>query len=267
MKICARILAGLAILLCMTVLPFSLAAGVGIWIVKKPVTDKLTRVYGRIDETLDVADRGLDQVKTTLARAGERLESAVEEQRKSSREPQKISMSRRLLARTVQQQISPELGNAHETLHTVAEAAVVVNSVLEDVSNFSFGSATGLDVDRLSEINKSLSQVESSAWELSRLLGEPEPDSDAADTQLTRIEQALKAVRGLLAEYESRLKDVRQKMEELKSRTLPWITPTMVLISFVCFWIALSQVSLLCHAWSWWKRVGATSSPMSSRPT
>jgi F0F1-type ATP synthase membrane subunit b/b' len=259
MKLGRRILAGLAILLCIMGLLLSIAGGLGVWIVKKPVTDKLTRVYGRIDETLDVADRGLDQVKTTLARAGERLETAVEEQRKTSREPQKISMSRRLLARTVQQQISPELGNAHETLHTVAEAAVVVNSVLDDVSNFSFVSATGLDVDRLSEINKSLSQVESSAWELSRLLGEPEPNSDAADTQLTRIEQALNAVRGLTAEYESRLKEVRQRMEDLKSRTLPWITPSLVFISFVCFWIALSQASLLLHAWSWWKGSGANS--------
>jgi hypothetical protein len=24
-------------------------------------------------------------------------------------------------------------------------------------------------------------------------------------------------------------------------------------VSLVCFWIALSQLSLLFHAWSWWK--------------
>jgi hypothetical protein len=40
----------------------------------------------------------------------------------------------------------------------------------------------------------------------------------------------------------------------MKSRTLPWITPAAVVISVVSFWFALSQVSLLCHAWSWLKR-------------
>jgi hypothetical protein len=49
---------------------------------------------------------------------------------------------------------------------------------------------------------------------------------------------------------------VRQKTEELNSRTLPWITPATVLVSLVCFWIALSQVSLLCHARSWERHSG-----------
>jgi len=44
------------------------------------------------------------------------------------------------------------------------------------------------------------------------------------------------------------LAQVRQRAEALKSRALPWITPAALLI-----WIALSQVSVLFHAWSWWK--------------
>jgi hypothetical protein len=47
--------------------------------------------------------------------------------------------------------------------------------------------------------------------------------------------------------------EVRQRAEGLKSRALLWVTPAAVLISVVCFWTALSQVSLMSHAWSWWK--------------
>jgi hypothetical protein len=30
----------------------------------------------------------------------------------------------------------------------------------------------------------------------------------------------------------------------------------------VCFWIALSQVSLLSHAWSWWRHAGHKNPPV-----
>ena len=130
---------------------------------------------------------------------------------------------------------------------------MVVNSVLEDVGNFPLLSVSGLDIDRLTEMNTRLADVGPAAWELSRLLGGTGPDSDAAADQLSRIDRALKALGGMIAEFEPRLTEVRQRAEGLKSRALPWVTPAAVLISVVCFWTALSQVSLMSHAWSWWK--------------
>jgi hypothetical protein len=226
--------------------------------VKQPVTDRATRIFDRVEAALDVADEGLDHVQASLARAAERLESVREEQRRLAQEPRRGMGARRFMARTVQQQLAPDLGNAHDKLHTVAEAAAVVNSVLEDVGNFPFLSAAGLDVGDLSDINRSLSQVESTAWELTRLLGEPAPDpgTDDVDPALSRIERALQTMQGKLAGYRARVVQVRQRVEELRSRTLNWITPGAVILSFLCFWIALSQVSLLSHACSWWRHAG-----------
>jgi hypothetical protein len=34
-----------------------------------------------------------------------------------------------------------------------------------------------------------------------------------------------------------------------------------VVVSLICFWIALSQVSLLAHARSWWRYSGYDNSP------
>jgi hypothetical protein len=264
MNVGKRILAGLILLLSTVVLLLSLAGGVGVWVVKEPVTAKATRTFERIEAALDVAERNLDQVKTSLNRAAERLDSAREEQRKLAQEPQPNSAFQRIAARKVLPRIAPDLGNAHEKLHTVAEAAVVVNSMLEDVGNFPLLSVTGLDVERLTEINNRLAEVGPAAWDLSRLLGEPgpEPDADAAGAQLSRIERTLQTMQGLIAEYQSRVTEARQRAEALKSRTLSWITPAAILISVVCFWIALSQVSLMSHAWSWWKR----SAPSTPRP-
>jgi hypothetical protein len=258
MKVCKRVLAGLTLLLSTVGLLISLAAGVGVWIVKERVTERATHVAGGVEGALDLADQSLDQVNASLAGAAKRLKSAKEEQRKLAEDRPPGHALRMVMARTVQQQVAPDLGNAHEKLHTVAQAVVVANSVLEDVGNFPFLATSGLDVERLSEMNRSLSQVESSAWMLTRLLGEPEADPDA-DAELSRIEQVLQSLQRLIADYASRLKEFRQQTEELKARTFAWITPAAIIISCVCFWIALSQVSLFCHAWSWTWRSGKSS--------
>jgi hypothetical protein len=255
MRACIRILAVLTILLSTAGLLVSLAGGAGVWVVKGPVTDKATKTFGRVEAKLDVAAQGLEQVKTSLDRAVERLAAAREEQRQLTRTPGKVGMAQRLLARTLQQRLAPEVGNASEKLHTVAEAAVVVNTVLEDLGNFPLLSEAGLDLDGLTELNGRLAEVAPRAWELSRLFGEAAPGPDA-DTQLSRIDRALKAMRASVAGYELQVAQVRGRTEELKSRTLPWITPAAVAVSLVCFWVALSQLSLLCHAWSWCRDPG-----------
>jgi hypothetical protein len=254
MRICKRILAGLTLVLSAIGLLLSLTVGAGVWIVREPVTTRSTRVFERIDGALDVADDALEQVKTSLARAEKNLEDARAKQ--SAQAPAtRTDTARRFLARTVQRQVAPELGDAREKLHAVAEAAVVVNSILEDAGNFPLASAAGLDRDRLAEINNRLGEVGPRVWELSRLLGESDAAADAAaSNELSLIERALKAMQELVADYALQLAQVRQRTEALKARILPSIMPATVLISFAGCWIALSQVSLLCHASRWWKR-------------
>ncbi|MBY0527145.1 MAG: hypothetical protein K2R98_27365 [Gemmataceae bacterium] len=250
-----RILAAVVLLLATVVLLLSLAAAIGIWIIKEPVTRQATQLHGRIESALDIADQGLDQAKTSLTRAVERLETTREEQRQLAREPQNPGL-RRFMARTVQQRLAPELGDAQAKLHTVAEAAVAINTVLEDMGNFPFLAATGFEGDQLTEINGQLSQVSSSAWELSRLLGDPptDQDADAVNAQLSRVDSTLKSSLALIARYQPRVAEVRQRAEGIKSKTLTWIGPVAAVISFVFFWSALSQLSMMRQAISWWKR-------------
>jgi hypothetical protein len=106
------------------------------------------------------------------------------------------------------------------------------------------------------DLNSRLADVGPAASELGRLLGAQEEDARAAGQQLLRIGLTVKMLQGLIADYEPRLTAVRQRTEQLKSRTLPWITPAVILISVVCLWVALSQLSLMAHTWSWWTRAG-----------
>lgn len=250
MKVFRRIMAALAILLALAIFLLSIAGGVGVWIVKEPVTEHTTRLFGRVESALDLGDQGLDHVKTSLANAAGRLDNVREEQRKLAQEPRSGGTVRRVMVRTVQQRIAPEIGNAHETIHTVAEAAVLINSVLTDLGSVPFLSTSGLDSRRFGELNGRLSEMESSAWELTRLLDEPGSDSDA-DVQLSRMEQTLKSMQAVVADVEPQFRQVRARVDELKAKILYWITPAAILVSFLFFWIAFSQISVAVHAWSW----------------
>jgi len=247
-----RLAAAFILLLGIAGLLLSIAGGVGVWIIKGPVTERMTHVFDRLDVALKAADEALGQVKTSLTNAAKRLEEVKVEQQKLAEQPQKDSALGRLLARKLQK-IAPDIGGARDKLQTIGEAAVVVNSVLEDLGNIPFFSTAGLDEGRLKEIHSLLSDVTPAAWELSRLLGESAPEADAS---VSRIERKLATMQGWIAEYEPQLKQARRRTEDLKSRALDGIPLATVIISLACLWIALGQLSLLCHGLSWWKSAG-----------
>jgi hypothetical protein len=253
MSVCKRLLGILAFLLGAAGLLLSLAVGVGVWVVKEPVTARLMHISERVDGGLDLVEQKLDHARTSLANAAERLENVKQERKQLPKESQRWDFARRAMASTVQRTLAPELGNAHKDLHAVAEAAVVVNSVLEDVGNLPFLSETGLDMDRLAEINSRIARVGPAAWELSRLLGEADPEADA---QMSQVEQLLTRLRELVADYQNQVQQVRQRTTALQARVFAWITPAAILVSSVGFWVALSQLCILSRAWSWIRQSG-----------
>lgn len=253
MFLCKRIIAALTLLLSLAGLLISLVIGIGIWFVADVATARVNQIFVRIESGLDAADNGLRQVRASLLAATEHLDSVRQDQKKISEQPQKKNVMRKAMARSVQQNLAPKIGDAHEKLRTVAEATVVVNSVLEDLSNIPSFREKGLDRDHLVNLNHRLAEVGPAAWELSRLLGEPDTDADAA-TEITRVEQALQRMQGQLNEFEPRLQDLRQRTTRLKERSLYGITTATVLVSALSFWIGISQISLMVHAWGWRKR-------------
>jgi hypothetical protein len=247
MNVCKRILGILALLLGAAGLLLSLAVGIGAWVVKEPVTARATHISERVDAASTWRSKKLDHAQTSFTRAAERLESVKKERRQVPRESQRGDFTRMAMARTVQRTLAPELNNAHKDLHTVAEAAVVVNSMLDDVGNLPFLSETGLDMDRVAEINSRIANVGPAACELSRLLGEADPEADA---QMSQVEQFLTRLRELVLDYQDQVNQVRQRTMALKAKVLAWITPAAILVSSVNFCIALSQLCILPRAWS-----------------
>jgi hypothetical protein len=81
MNVCKRILGILALLLGAAGLLLSLAVGVGVWVVKEPVTARATHISERVDAGLDLAEQKLEHAQTSLTRAAEHVENVKEERR------------------------------------------------------------------------------------------------------------------------------------------------------------------------------------------
>jgi hypothetical protein len=252
-----RLLAGLVFLLALAIFLLVVGAGVGVWIVKGPVTARAHYLAGHVEENLDIADQSLDLAGASLAKASESLDKAKQDQRELAKEARNPSAMERLLLRTVKQRlaVAVDLENANETLHKVAEAAFVVNSVLDDVGSFPLLAESGFNMKGLTDMNERLGHVAPAVWDLSRLLGSSGSgsDPDAAGGQSSQIEQTVGRMQKVIADYHAQVKQVRERVDGLKARTFKWITPAAILISFACFWFALSQISLMAHAISWWR--------------
>jgi len=255
MKVCRQILGTLGLLLGVAGLLLSLVVGVGVWVVRGPLTTRATRIYDRVDAALDHAKQGLDHAQQSLIRAGESLESVKEQRKKLPQKPGKVDPTRMLVGRMIKEKLGPNLDEAHQKLQTVAEAAVVVNSVLDDLGNFPELSVTGLETDRLADMNARLAKMIPAVWEWSRFLSDEEPEAEA-DAQSSRVEQSLQSLREWITEYQTQVKQVRQRATEVQTRTLSWIMPAAILISLVSFWIGLSQISILARVWSWFRPKG-----------
>jgi hypothetical protein len=62
----------------------------------------------------------------------------------------------------------------------------------------------------------------------------------------------MQTIRGFLEEYQPKVQQVRERTKQLKDGTQSWMTAAAVLISGLCFWIALSR-ALLRQLWCWGK--------------
>jgi hypothetical protein len=250
---CKRILRFLVLLVSTSVLLLSLVGGIGVWVIREPTMVKASAIFGRVEAALDVVDEGLGGARNSLARAIERSETAHQEQRNLNQHPQPKNGKRKALALAVKRSLPQAVEDSRRKLNTVAEASVVVNSILQDVGTLPFLSASGLGHERLTELNQRLAQVGPAAWELSEVLGDPDSDANAAGEQFSRISKTMQTIRSSLDEYEPKVAQVRARTTQLKDGTPSWLTAAAVLISALCFWIALSQASLIWQVWSWGK--------------
>jgi hypothetical protein len=165
-----------------------------------------------------------------------------------------------LAAWKINNEFASQVSDARATLTSVSQAAIVFNSLVQDFDQAPLGSIPKVDVERLQASTERLSEVGKSAQELSGLLSRPsnqEAPMTAADlaSRATPIENTLTEVQAVAADVEAHVTDVKTRVGWIRSGAPNWITWVALAVTGVLFWVAISQVSLMCHSWRWLKGV------------
>ncbi len=101
-------------------------------------------------------------------------------------------------------------------------------------------------------MNQRVAEMGTAAGKLTDLLGQPgAAGNEEFENEATLIEQKVQFLLGLVDEFARKLTDIRDRAAALKIRTERYLFIGAVALTVLLSWFALSQISLMAHAWSW----------------
>jgi hypothetical protein len=231
------------------------AAGIaGAWVVKKPLTERATRLFTRTEAILNETAENLQGARNVLKQAQQSLGTVQANSLKLGDDPKQNSPIVQSIVQQVASNLAPKVGDVRQTLGSVTEAAVVANTVLDNLNEIPLVSVSHLDTDQLQATSDQLTTLAAKAQQLSALL----PEKNAKDASAAAVngpaasmEDILRTLQSVADEYEPRVVELKDRVGEVRSHLVRWIDWGTIGLTLVLGWLALSQVSMLCHGWGW----------------
>jgi len=258
MTLLKRTLALVLVLLGIVGLVGSLGALTALWVYKGPLEKRALTVLDRLEGALGRARKGLDVVRETTARAREDLNEFKKSSAPATGDREKTSLTMKTLARTVKQQLTPQVSDVHATLSGVTEASVVLGSLLEGADRLPLGSVGKVDNEELQNLTGLIGEVGKTSQRLSALIP-PEnladdPTAAAILRDETAVAEGLNSVHAESSRYETRVADLESRVAAIHAGLPNAIHTGSLLLTVVLVWIAISQVIVLLYARLLWRR-------------
>jgi len=209
-----------------------------IWTVKKPLVDKATVAFGRVDDVLAVALKTIDDVQKNLQAARCTLQLTGSNRADGQRAP---SFVESMMVRSAASLISPDMSSMQNSIEKVTEASIVVNSILESLHELE--GIERLNTAQLRNLQSEVGRVTRASWELGGMLA---PATDESEAQKSaRIMASLEQVIALVEQYQKQAELLRQKVGQYKDESLYWLNLGPKLATVALIWIALSQLIVI----------------------
>jgi hypothetical protein len=247
MHVLRRLFALLIGLVGLAVLGLCVAGIVGTWMVKKPLSERTTRLLSDADRALTTAVDGVDVIQESLNKARNDLERFNAEAGKPPKERTKPGLVEQVVARNLESNFQ----NVGATVNVVTDASVVLNSILGSLSELPETSMTTFDTDRLKDIQGSLTDLTGKSRRLGGLLGNG--GGAGSHEQAAQMKEVLDQVILWVTEVQGKVGAIKSDVDKLKARTPRWIHLGSVVITAVLGWIALSQLFVLGYAVYWFR--------------
>jgi hypothetical protein len=249
MKVLRRLFGALVLLLATIGIVACVAAIVGIWILRQNVAQKVEIAYGRLDTGLKRLTDANQKVKGALDGARMDLKRYNNEaSRFGADNPNRNSLRRQLLLQTV----GPRIGELGGRLDTVADAAIVVASLLQSLQELPLADGSGINPE---DLNRASSQATELSAAILNLQAAVNNDNPAADREIadatSQIDSMLQQGEATVAGWQTDLNHAQSELASFKARLLAWLLLGAIAVTVVAAWSALGQLSLFAHGWKW----------------
>jgi hypothetical protein len=248
-----RRLLGILVLLLSTACFIGCIAGiVGIWKARQDLSEKTRTISGRLEV-------GLERASAASRKVGRALEKAREDVAKVNQEfadfqkDEKIKRPPGALRRLVWQEVGPKLNELRGHLASSADAAVVVSSLLQSLQELRLRQTGRINPERLERLTDGSAQLSASVQKFQALVGDVDRggvDKEIADGA-REVDLVLRKCQTVVDEWQSDLDTARAELPHFEAEILGWMTVTAIVVTVVCAWVALSQISFFAHALKW----------------
>lgn len=224
MNILKRIVGVLGLLLGSLGLTLCLAVIIGGWWINSPLTDSLLRVFPPVENVLALLDDGVQTADDVLVTAQTKVEQGGEQVMEIA-----VEINERV------EPVLPIVDVAHKTTLAATGVAYVT----------SIGSPEERPDGSLARFLRQTDLALNSAETLSqRIIDGDSQATNAISNELTEL-------RVVVAEVDSELTQVEEKVSATKQRLPGWIDLASLLITFIFLWFSVAQYCLIRNSWQW----------------
>lgn len=229
------------------------------WQYVGPLRENTNKVFARVESTLGIATRSLDGILVGLKDGKQRLDALQAANPKTAEDVRTINTFERIIAQSLLNRLVPQPGRVQVGLAEVHDASIILQSLLGQVSDLPVGAIASLDLEQTHTISQQLTDVEDRSRELSSLLGQvmATPSDDVDPERVSRTADMVGRLIELVTRYQGELNRIETKVIEVKSKVEFWLRVGPYLVSGLLAWLALAHLSLLAHAWSWFRAAPA----------
>jgi hypothetical protein len=236
-----RIFSLLGVLLSLASFFGCVVALIWMWSIQKPVIEKSTRAFQKADDVLDLTDRTIDSVKSSLEISRTHMLMV----RTTSAGRDDTGFFERTLARAAAKQFSPNVNDVQHSLERVTEASIVVNSILESLHDVE--GVQNLDNNQVRNLQDSIDSVTRASLDLGDLLDAPgrKSNGESAAERSDRIAASLDLVIQLVIEFQKGVTALRKKLQYYQTNSLWWMEHGPAYVSAALGWVMFSQIVVL----------------------
>jgi hypothetical protein len=229
-----------------------------IWIVRAKVSQRTEVTFARIDDLLVAVKERVGKASERIGHARITLQDLEEALKSWSRREARERLAARLDIAGKADRVSAALADADHWLEVSASSLALARQALQ-IGNAAGASMDTEPIDRLHETVESWRAELAQAAELAARVRDGVAGTDDAPSLRERFEQALKLALRMVAtlsslgdrleHFETRVSEVRGRVDQFKFRTLRWILTAAIGSTVLIAWMAAGQATLALLGW------------------